>query len=58
MQTIQLKVDDELDLYFYERQRELHQLRADIKNGNIEMLSEEQYEQEIEHFFKSIENQS
>ncbi len=58
MQTIQLKADDKQDLYFYERQKELHQIRADIKNGDMEMLSEEQYEQEIEQFFKSIENQS
>ena len=46
----------ELDPYFYERQKELHQTRADIKNGNMEMLSEKQYEQEIEQFFKHIEN--
>jgi len=47
-----------LDPYFNERQQELHQIRADIKNGNMEMLSEEQYEQEIEQFFKDIETQS
>ena len=58
MQTIQLKADYKQDLYFYERQKEFHQIRADIKNGDMEMLSEEQYEQEIEQFFKSIENQS
>ncbi len=45
----------EQDPYFYERQKELHQIRDDIKNGNMEMLSEEQYEQEIEQFFKHIE---
>ena len=48
----------DIDPYFYGRQKELHQIRADIKNGNMEMLSEEQYEQEIEQFFKNIENQS
>ena len=47
-----------LDPYFNKRQKELHQIRADIQNGNMEMLSEEQYEQEITQFFKSIENQS
>ena len=49
--------DEKLDIdpYFYARQKELHQIRDDIKNGNMEMLSEEQYEQEIEQFFKHIE---
>ena len=45
----------EYDPYFYERQKELHQIRADIKSGKIEMLSEEQYEQEIEQFFSELE---
>lgn len=44
------------DPYFDERQKELHQIRAEIKNGNMEMLSEKQYEQEIEAFFNTIEN--
>ena len=43
------------DPYFYERQKELHQIRADIKNGNMEMLSEQQYEKEIEQFFLELE---
>ena len=45
----------ELDPYFYERQRELHQIRADVKSGKMEMLSEEQYEREIEEFFLELE---
>ena len=45
----------ELDPYFYERQKELQQIRTDIKNGKMEMLSEEQYEKEIEHFFSELE---
>jgi len=45
----------ELDPYFYERQRELHQIRADVKSGKMEMLSEEQYEKEIEEFFLELE---
>lgn len=40
-----------LDPYFYERQKELQQTRADIKDGSMEMLSETQYEEEIEQFF-------
>jgi hypothetical protein len=45
----------EMDPYFYERQKELHQIRTDIKSGKMEMLSEEQYEKEIEHFFSELE---
>jgi len=45
----------EIDPYFYERQKELHQIRADVKSGKMEMLSEEQYEKEIEEFFSELE---
>jgi len=45
----------ELDPYFYERQKELHQIRTDVKSGKMEMLSEEQYEKEIEEFFLELE---
>jgi len=54
---VMVKYDDKhsLDPYYAERRDELHQVRTDIKNGNMEMLSESQYEQEIEQFFKHIE---
>ncbi|CAI6148802.1 MAG: hypothetical protein SPLUMA1_SPLUMAMAG1_00729 [uncultured Sulfurimonas sp.] len=45
----------EIDSYFYERRKELHQIRADVKSGKIEMLSEKQYEEEIEQFFIELE---
>jgi len=44
----------ELDPYFYERQKELHQLRKDIKNGDMEMLSQEQYDKEMKQFFSDL----
>jgi len=43
------------DSYFYERQNELHQIRNDIKNGKMEMLTQEQYDKEIEEFFSKLE---
>ena len=46
----------EYDPYFYERQRDLHKLREDIKNGTMEMLSQEQYNKEIKQFFQDLEN--
>lgn len=45
----------ELDPYFYERKKELYQIRDDIKSGKMEMLSQEQYDKEIEDFFSELE---
>lgn len=56
--TISKDKNLELDPYFYERQQELHQIRADVKSGKMEMLSEEQYEKEIEQFFSELEKQA
>ena len=55
--NVTVKNDDKhsFDPYYDERRAELHKVREDIKNGNMEMLSEAQYEQEIEQFFKHIE---
>jgi len=44
----------EYDSYFYERQKELQQLREDIKSGDMEMLSQEQYDKEIKQFFADL----
>ncbi|MDP2894820.1 MAG: hypothetical protein Q8N78_10700 [Sulfurimonas sp.] len=54
--TISKDKNLELDSYFYEHQKELHQIRDDIKNGKMEMLSQEQYDREIEQFFSELEN--
>ena len=52
--TIKKDKNLEYDPYFYERQKELHQLREDIKNGDMEMLSQEQYDKEIKQFFSDL----
>ena len=44
----------EHDPYFYERRRKLHQIRADIKSGDMEMLSQEQYDKEMKQFFADL----
>ncbi len=44
----------EYDPYFYERQKELHQIREDIKSGDMEMLSQEQYNKEMKQFFTDL----
>ena len=46
----------EYDPYFYQRQKKLHQIRHDVKNGTMKMLSEEEADEEIELFFKELEN--
>ena len=48
--TISKDKNLEIDPYFYERQKELHQIRDDVKSGKMEMLSQEQYDREIEEF--------
>ena len=55
---VQLQTDKnlELDPFFYERQKELHKLREDIKNGDMEMLSQEEYDKEIKQFFEDLKN--
>jgi len=53
--TISKDKNLEIDPYFYERQKELYQIRNDIKSGKMEMLSEKQYEEEIEQFFLELE---
>ncbi|KIM11710.1 MAG: hypothetical protein KU38_05930 [Sulfurovum sp. FS08-3] len=45
----------EHDPYFYEREKKLHQIRNDVKNGNMRLLSQEESDSEIELFFKELE---
>jgi len=54
---IQLKKDKnlEIDPYFYERQKELHKSRDNIKNGNIEMVSHEALWGSIKNHLETIE---
>jgi len=57
-ENITIKKDQnlELDPYFYEREKELHQIRDDIKNGQIEMVSHETVWGNIKNHLKTIEN--
>ncbi len=54
--TIEKDKNLEIDPYFYERQKELHQIRDDIKNGQIEMVSHEKVWGNIKNHLKTIEN--
>ncbi|SFV59722.1 hypothetical protein MNB_SV-12-1331 [hydrothermal vent metagenome] len=53
--AIQKDKNLELDPYFYERQQRLHKIRDDIKSGKEKLLSEEEFEKEIDLFFKELE---
>ena len=53
--TISKDKNLEIDPYFYERQKELHQIRDDIKNGDIEMVSHEKLWGNIKNHLKTID---
>ena len=44
----------EYDPYFYERKKQLQQDISDIDSGEIEMLSQEQYDKEMNSFFTEL----
>jgi len=46
----------ELDPYFYERQKQLQQDIEDIDSGKAEMLSSEQFDIEMDIFFKDLKS--
>jgi len=54
--TISKDKNLELDPYFYERQKQLHQDIEDIDNGKAEMLSSEQFDLEMDIFFKDLKS--
>jgi len=55
---IQIQKDKNLeyDPYFYERKKQLQQDINDIDNGKIEMLSQEQYDKEMNSFFTELKS--
>ena len=53
---IQLQKDKNLeyDPYFYDRKRDLEEIINESENGNMELLSQEQYTNEMVHFFDTL----
>ena len=45
-----------IDPYFYERQKKLNKILKSVENGDAKLLSEKQYEQEMELFFQKLES--
>ena len=55
-ENIQVSKDKNLeyDPYFYERKKELENVIEECENGTMEMLSQEQYDDEMKIFFKDL----
>ena len=53
---ISIKKDKNLeyDPYFYERKRDLEQIIEESENGSMELLTQEQYDKEMDIFFKDL----
>ncbi len=45
----------ELDPYFYERQKKLQNTLKNIENKTAKLLSQDEYEEEMELFFQDLE---
>ena len=56
--SIYIEKDENLayDPYFYERQDELHQLRTNIKNGTVEMVSHDDIWKNINDHLKTLDS--
>jgi anthranilate/para-aminobenzoate synthase component II len=53
----EVKIKDknlEYDPYFYERKQDLEQIILDSENGQMELLSQEQYDNEMRTFFQNL----
>ena len=53
--TISKNENLELDPYFYDRQRELHQIREDIKSGKSKLVSFDDFENRTSQLEKELE---
>ncbi len=55
---VQLQQDKNLeyDPYFYERKKQLQQDIDDIDSGRVEMLSQKQYDKEMNSFFTELKS--
>ena len=45
----------ELDPYFYERQKELHQIKSNIDNGKVQMIENNEFWDDIDDFVETLQ---
>ena len=53
--TIKKDKNLEQDSYFYERQKELHQIKNNIDNGKVQMIENDDFWDEIDRFTESLQ---
>ncbi|NOQ30469.1 MAG: hypothetical protein GQ570_05025 [Helicobacteraceae bacterium] len=53
--TISKDKNLEIDPYFYERQKELHQIKNDIDNGKIQMIENDDFWSDIDDFVETLQ---
>ena len=55
--NITIKEDQnlKLDPYFYERQKELHQIKNDIDSGNIKMIENDDFWNDIDNYVETLQ---
>jgi hypothetical protein len=52
--TISKDKNLELDPYFYERQKELHQIKNDVDGGKIQMIENDDFWDDIDNFVETL----
>lgn len=45
----------EYDLYFYERQKELHQIKSNIDSGKVQMIENDEFWDDIDNFVETLQ---
>ncbi|MEA2100426.1 MAG: hypothetical protein U9P72_09880 [Campylobacterota bacterium] len=45
----------EYDPYFYERQKELHQIKSNIDNGKVQMIENDEFWDNIDDFVETLQ---
>ena len=53
--TIKKDKNLEQDSYFYERQKELHQIKNNIDNGKVQMIENDDFWDDIDSFVETLQ---
>jgi len=53
--TIKKDKNLEQDSYFYERQKELHQIKNNIDNGKVQMIENDEFWDDIDNFVDTLQ---
>jgi hypothetical protein len=53
--TINKDKNLEYDPYFYDRQKELHQIKSDIDNGKVQMIENDEFWDDIDSFVETLQ---